>query len=53
MGAVRGEREARSLGTGVLTTLWQKAFCIFFVITNPLGEWPCFSKYFRNCHTEL
>lgn len=37
----------------VLTTLWQKALCIFFVSSNPFGEWPCFSWYFRNRHTEL
>lgn len=40
---VRGEREARSLGTEALIILWQEAFCILFVITNPFGEWPCFS----------
>ena len=26
MGGLHGKREARSLGTGVLTMLWQKAF---------------------------
>lgn len=44
MGGLHGKREARSLGTGVLTMLWQKAFSIFFVISNPFGEWLCFPK---------
>lgn len=44
MCGLHGKREARSLGTEVLTMLWQKAFYIFFVISNPFGEWLCFPK---------
>ena len=44
MGGLHGKREVRSLGTEVLTTLWQKECYIFFVISNPFGEWLCFPK---------